>query len=143
MPVPAISGGAPQEPIALELAQVVVEEPTPVPTDATFRLTVRVPAGAPLPPGALVSVTLSRLDASGMGVDTLSVAGETVGDTPADSVQITLPYVSGAVVPGATYGVNIDVFAADGFTRLTGSAGNIPIDLAAAEAVVQLTPASP
>ncbi|NTU79493.1 MAG: hypothetical protein HGA45_08835, partial [Chloroflexales bacterium] len=143
MPVPAISDGAPQGPIALELARVVVEEPTPVPTDATFRLTVRVPAGEPLPPGALVSVALSRLDASGMGVDTLSVVSETVGDEPMDSVQIALPYVSGAIVPGATYGVSVDVFAADGFPRLTGSEGNIPVDLASGEASVQLMPGSP
>ncbi len=142
-PVPALIGGAPQGPISLELARVVVEEPTPVPTDATFRLTVRAPAGEPLPPGALLSVTLSRLDADGFGVDTLSVISETLGEEPADSVQIELPYVSGAVVPGATHGVSVEVFAADGFSRLAGSAGNIPVDLAAETAVVELTPASP
>ncbi len=143
LPVPAIINAAPQEPIALELVRIVVVEPTPVPTDATFQLTVCAPAGQPLPPGALVSVTLARLDASGLGVDTLSVVSAMVGDTPADSVQIKLPYVSAARVPGATYGVNVDVFAADGFPRLAGSADNIPVDLTAGEAVVQLTPASP
>ncbi len=143
VPVPAIIDGAPQGPIALELPRVVVVTPTSTPTDAAFQLTVRAPAGQPVPAGALVSVTLSRLDASGMGVDTLAVVSETVGDEPADSLQIELPYVSSAVVPGATYGVSVDVFAADGFPRLAGSAGNIPIDLAATDAVVQLTPASP
>jgi hypothetical protein len=65
------------------------------------------------------------------------------GETPRESVQIALPYVSGAVVPGATYAVIVDVFAADGFARLAGSAGNIPVDRAAAEAVVQFAPVSP
>jgi uncharacterized lipoprotein YbaY/dienelactone hydrolase len=143
MPVPVIADGAPQAPIALELAQVVVVMPTPAPTDATFRLLVRAPAGQPLPPGALVSVTLSRLDAGGMGIDTLSVVSATVGDTPADSVQLELPYASGAVMAEATYGINVDVFAADGFPRLAGTDGNLPVDLAASEASVQLTPASP
>lgn len=143
LPVPAIAGGAPQAPIALELARVVAVTPTPVPTDTTFRLTARAPAGQPLPAGALVSVTLSRLDASGFGIDTLSVASETVGAEPADSVLIELPYFSGTVVAGATYGINVDIFAADGLSRLAGTAGNLPVDLAAGAAVVQLTPAAP
>lgn len=143
IPAAAIATEAFQEPIALELARVVVVVPTTVPTDAILRLTARAPAGQPLPPGALVSVTLSRLDASGIGVDTLSVVSEAAGDAPADSIQIELPYASGAVVPGATYGVSIDVFAADGFPRLASTAGNITVDLAASEAVVQLTPVSP
>lgn len=143
MPVPAIVDGAPQAPIAIELGRVVVVAPTPIPTDATFWLTVRAPAGQPLPPGALVGVTLSRLDESGIGIDMLSVSDATVGDAPTDSVPIELPFVSGEVVPGATYGISVDVFAADGFPRLAGSAGNIAVDLAANEAVVQLAPASP
>ncbi|MCX7790474.1 MAG: YbaY family lipoprotein [Chloroflexaceae bacterium] len=142
-PVPAITDGAPQQDIALELARVIVVEPTPVPTDRTFRLTVRAPAGRPFPPGAQVSVTLSRLDASGIGVDTLAVAGATIGDQSAESVQIEAPYWSGAVEPGAPYGVSVMVFAADGFTRLAETDGNIPVDLAAGEAVVELTPVAP
>lgn len=67
----------------------------------------------------------------------------TVGDAPMDSLSIELPYVSSAVAPGAMYGVSVDVFAADGFPRLAGSAGNIPVDLAAGEAVVQLASALP
>jgi hypothetical protein len=96
-----------------------------------------------LPPGAQVSVVLSRLDTDGVGVETLSVANETIGAESADSLQIELPYVSGAVAPGMTYGVNVDVFAADGFSRFADSAGNLPVDLAAGEAVVQLTPTLP
>lgn len=142
-PVPALIEGAPQGPIALELAQVVLLAPTPAPTDATFRLTARAPAGRPLPPGALVSVTLSRLDASGIGVDTLSVADTKVGAAPVDSIQIELLYLSDAIMPGATYGVSVDVFAADGFPRLADSAGNLPVDLAAGAATVPLTPAAP
>ncbi|MGB9634664.1 MAG: YbaY family lipoprotein, partial [Chloroflexaceae bacterium] len=46
-PVPAITDGAPQQDITLELARVIVVGPTPVPTDRTFRLTVRAPAGQP------------------------------------------------------------------------------------------------
>ncbi|HMQ35318.1 MAG TPA: hypothetical protein PKD53_31655 [Chloroflexaceae bacterium] len=49
---------------------------------------------------------------------------------------------SRSVPPGATVGVGVDVFAADGFSRLASSAGNIPVNLAAGEAVVQLAPAS-
>lgn len=143
LPVPAITNGTPQDAISLELARVSAVMPTPVPTDATFRLTVLAPAGQPLPPGALVSVTLSRLDTEGMGVETLSGAGATIGAQPADSVPIELPYVSSTLVAGATYGISVDVFAADGFTRLAGTAGNIPIDLAGGVASVQLTPAAP
>lgn len=142
-PVPAITGGAPQQDIALELARVIVVEPTPVPTDRTFRLTVRAPAGQPFPPGAKISVTLSRLDASGISVDTLTVADATIGDQPAERVPIEAPYWSGAVEPGAPYGVNVLVFAADGFTRLAETGGNIPVDLATGEAVVELTPVAP
>lgn len=139
--VPAIIDGAPQRPIVLELARVVLEESTPAPTDATFRLTVRMPAGEPLPPGALTSVTLSRLNESGIGVDTLSVSDVTVGNAPTDNLPIELPYVGGAVALGATHGVSVGEFAADGCSRLAGSAGNIPVDLAAGEAVVQLASA--
>ena len=52
------------------------------------------------------------------------------------------PMQSRSVPPGATVGVGVDVFAADGFSRLASSAGNIPVNLAAGEAVVQLAPAS-
>ncbi|NWF81657.1 MAG: YbaY family lipoprotein [Chloroflexi bacterium] len=142
-PVPAITDGVPQQDIALELARVIFVEPTHVPTDQTFRLTVRAPAGQPFPPGALVSVAFSRLDASGIGVDTLAVAGATIGDQPADSVPIEVPYWSGALDPGAPYGVSVEGFAADAFTRLAATGGNIPVDLATSEAVVELTPVAP
>jgi uncharacterized lipoprotein YbaY/dienelactone hydrolase len=136
-PAPAIVDGRLQADPALTLAQVIITEPTPIPTDATFQLTVRAPAGQPLPPGAAVSVTLSQLDASGVGVETLAVSGVTLG-AAADSVVIELPYPSGAVVAGAPYGVSVDVFAADGMSRLAGTGGNVPVDLAAGAAAVQL-----
>jgi uncharacterized lipoprotein YbaY len=137
-PAPAIVDGRLQADPALTLAPVIITEPTPIPTDATFQLTVRAPAGQPLPPGAFVSVTLSQLDASGVGVETLAVSSVTIGAEPAGSVLVALPYPSGAVVPGALYGVSVDVFAADGMSRLAGTGGNVPVDLAAGAAVVQL-----
>ena len=75
--------------------------------------------------------------------DPEDASGETVGNEPANDVQIELPYARGAVVPGATYGVSVQVFAADGFPQLAASEGNIPVDLASGEALVKLTPASP
>jgi uncharacterized lipoprotein YbaY/dienelactone hydrolase len=142
LPASAISGGAPQQGITLALTPVIVAEPTPIPTDATLQLTVRAPAGQPLPPGAVVSVTLSQLDASGVGVETLAVGGATAG-AATDSVVIELPYPSSALVAGAPYGVSVDVFAADGMSRLAGTGGNITVDLGAGEAEVQLTPGAP
>jgi uncharacterized lipoprotein YbaY len=140
---PAIVGGVPQQGITLALAPVVFTEPTPVPTDAVFRLTVQSPVDRPLPSGALVTVVLSRLDAAGVGVDTIAVAEITVDSDPADSVEIELPYASAAIVPDAPHGVNVTVFAADGFTNIANTPDNQTIDLATGQATVRLTAAVP
>lgn len=142
-PVPAIVRGVAFGPFELSLAPVVVAEPTPIPTDATFRLTMIAPPGRPFPPGALINVTLSRLDAQGDGVETIVGVSRILEGAPAESVLVELPYMSGRVLAGEPYGVSVDVFAADGIARLTAPGPTTIVDLAAGEAEVRLEAATP
>jgi dienelactone hydrolase/uncharacterized lipoprotein YbaY len=137
-PLPAITAGIPQPSIALMLETIIFVEPTPIPTDAALELRIRAPAGQPLPSGAIISVVLTQIDADGMGIETISVTSSMVGAQTVDSIVISVPYASSSIVAGATYGVSIDVFADDGFTRLLEPTDIIPVDLERGTAEIQL-----
>lgn len=137
-PVPAGVGGVGREPVVVAVQRVVIVEPTPIPTDAVFRLTVQAPAGRPFPAGATINASISQLDAGGMAVTTIATVTEIVEGAPADTVVVEIPYASNQLVAGAPYAVGVDVFGPDGIARLSGTGGNIPVDLGMGEASVAL-----
>ncbi|MFV9506146.1 MAG: chlorophyllase/cutinase-like alpha/beta fold protein [Oscillochloridaceae bacterium umkhey_bin13] len=142
-PVPAITAGVPQPLQNLTLSPISQTMPEEVPTDAGLQVTLLAPPGQPFPPETWFSAILIPLDANGMGLSSIGGANLIGPTTSIDQIVLEIPYATSDIEAGVTYAVFADAFAADGFTRLADSVGNVPVDLSTNAITLQLVPFTP